>query len=178
MSAQVNTAAYQVGQVVGAVGARYKTSRTLPPDHFDMATILDAMLSADRFAKSDEDRKILRQVEGIGTSRTRQSIVDGLVNKGLLYTERRGKKHVLRANPIAIEMRSKLPPILTDVALTAKWELAFSMIERGEVDWRDVVDRTYLFVQSVVEQAKGQRGKFEAAEPASKQAGKQGVVRK
>lgn len=161
MSQQLNTSTYEVGQVIGAVSARYKAARTTPPDHYDMATILDAMLSADRFAKNEADRKILRQVEGIGTSRTRQSIVEGLVNKGLLYTERKGKRHVVRANPIAMQLREKLPPILTDVALTAKWELAFSMIERGEVDWRSVVDRTYQFVAAVVDQAKSQRGQFD-----------------
>jgi len=162
----LNIDAYQVGQIVNAVGARYETKRTAPPDRYDMATILDAMLSAHQFAKSEGDRKILRQVEGIGTARTRQAIVEGLVRRGLLYTERKGKRHVLRPSDITRELRRRLPPLLTDVAMTAKWEIAFAMVERGEVDWRQVVDRTYVFVGAMVDHAKGQVGNFSAAAPA------------
>lgn len=163
----VNTDAYHVGQIVSAVGARYETKRTTPPDRFDMATILDAMLSADRFAPNEEDRKILRSVEGIGTARTRQAIVEGLVKRQLLFTERKGKRHVLRPSPISRELRQKLPPLLTDVAMTAKWEIAFAMVERGEVDWRQVVDRTYMFVSAMVEHAKKQAGSFTSQAPVS-----------
>ena len=160
---KVNIEAYQVGQFVNAVGARYKAERTTPPPRYDMATILDAMLSADRLAKTEADRKILRQVEGIGTSRTRQNIVDGLIQKGLLFTTRKGKRHELMPNEIARQMRSRLPPILCDVTMTAKWELGFSMIERGEVQWSQIVDKIYHFVDQIVEQAKGQKSEFKLA---------------
>lgn len=155
-----NVDAYQVGQVVNAVGARYKQERTTPPERYDMATILDAMLAADRFAKTPEDKAILRKVDGIGTARTRQAIVDGMLSKGFLFTQKKGKRHELRPSEIARQMRSKLPPILCDVGMTAKWELSFSMIEKGEVDWRQVVDRTYSFVEQIVLQAKSQKGTF------------------
>lgn len=164
-ASQLNTQAYEVGQIVSAVSARYKKDVTRPPARYDMATILDAMLSADRFAKTDEDRKILRMVEGIGTARTRQSIVDGLIQKGLLYTQKIGKRHELRPHGIAIQLRSSLPPILCDVTMTAKWELSFSMIERGEVEWQQVLDRTYQFVEQIVAKAKGQKGSFKLDAP-------------
>ena len=161
---KVNVEAYKVGQMVNAVGARYKTERTTPPDRYDMATILDAMLAADKFAKTDEDRKILRQVEGIGTSRTRQGIVDGLIRKGLLATARKGKRHELRPMEIANQMRSRLPPILCDVTMTAKWELGFSMVEKGEVQWTQVLDKTYNFVNQIVQEAKTHKGGFNLGE--------------
>lgn len=157
---KVNTGAYEVGQVVNAVNARYASEKTSPPVRYDMATILDAMLSADRFASTKEDKEILRSVEGIGTARTRQGIVDGLVKKGLLFTSKKGKRHELRPDEIAIQLRSKLPPILCDVTMTAKWEIGFSMIEKGEVEWRQVVDKTYGFVEHIVMQAKEQCGSF------------------
>jgi len=160
--AKLNLESYTVGQIVNAVSASYKTERTVPPPRYDMATILDAMLSADRFAKNEEDRKVLREVEGLGTSRTRQSIVEGLIKKGLLQSERKGKRHELRPMGIATQLRSALPPILCEVTMTAKWELGFSKIERGEVQCEQLVDRTYKFVDQIVEQAKRQRGSFTA----------------
>lgn len=159
-ASKVNVDDYKVGQVINAVSASYKTTYTTPPSRYDMASILDTMLSADRFAKTDEDRKILREVKGLGTARTRQTIVDGLMKKGLLQSERKGKRHELKPCGIANQLRNSLPPILCDVTMTAKWEMAFSMIERGEVDWRQVVDRTYGFVTQIVNQAKGQKGSF------------------
>lgn len=149
-------ASYQVGQMVGAVSARYRSARTTPPDYYDMNTILDAMLSADRFAKTDADRQLLRQVEGLGTSRTRQGIVDEMVKKGLLSVERKGKRHIVRPTDFGMQMRDFIPPILADVALTAKWELAFSKVEKGEVTWQEVLDRTYVLITQVIEIAKGQ----------------------
>lgn len=157
---KVNIDAYQAGQVITARSARFKSEKTTAPARYDMATILDAMLSADRFAKTDEDRKILRMVEGIGTSRTRQGIVDNLIQRGLLYTVRKGKRHELHPHAIAKQLRNKLPPILCEVAMTAKWEISFAMIERGEIGWRQVVDRTYDFVDQIIDQAKTQRGSF------------------
>ncbi len=157
---KVNVSSYKVGQVVNAVNARYTSEKTTPPARYDMATILDAMLSADRFAKTEEDRRILRSVEGIGTARTRQTIVDGLIKKELLFSVKKGKRHELRPDEIAIQLRAKLPPILCDVSMTAKWELGFSMIEKGEVEWRQVVDKTYGFVEHIVAQAKEQCGSF------------------
>jgi DNA topoisomerase IA len=162
MSSKSPANVYQVGQIVNAVSARYKSEKTTAPKRYDMATILDAMLSADRFAKTPQDREILRQVDGIGTARTRQGIVDGLIKKGLLRSEKKGKRFELHPNDIAKELRSMVPPILGDVAMTAKWELGFSMIERGEVDWRQMVDKTYGFVEQIVQQAKSQKGTFSA----------------
>jgi DNA topoisomerase-3 len=162
---KIDVDAYEVGQVVNAVSARYEAKRTTPPDPYDMATILDDMLAAGKFAKTKEDREVLKRVEGLGTSRTRQAIVDGLVKRGLLHTERRGKRHILRPHSLAMALCKALSPSITDVATTAKWELAFSMIESGQVDWRQVVDRQYLHVRQVVAEAKRQIGqiKFDSA---------------
>lgn len=152
---QTDSSVYQVGQIVGAVSARYTTSRTTAPDRFDMATILDVMLAAYRFAKNDADRKVLQNI-GIGTSRTRLAIIEGLVAKGLLVVERAGKRHVLKPTPFGEELCAKLPSILLDVSLTAKWEVAFGMVERGEVTSEQLVDRTYQLVDQVVELARQQ----------------------
>lgn len=146
---------YVVGQIVGAVSARYTAARTAPPDRYDMATILDVMLAAHRFAKTEADRKVLQSI-GIGTSRTRLAIVQGLVDKGLLSVERKGKRHVLRPTAFGEELCAKLPPLLLDVALTAKWEVAFGMVERGEVTSEQLVDRTYQLVDQVLALAKQQ----------------------
>jgi DNA topoisomerase-3 len=162
VSTKDKISAYQVGQVVGAVSARYESKTTLPPDRYDMATILDMMLSAWRLADNEGDREVLRLVEGLGTARTRQAIVDGLVRKGLLTVAKIKKRHVLTPTSIAEELRDRVPPMLGSVAMTAKWEYAFSLIEQGKIEWRAVVDKAHLFAGQIVEAAKQQTGKFSA----------------
>jgi DNA topoisomerase-3 len=161
-NAAMRRSAYEVGQVVGAVAAKYESNVTTPPDRYDMATILDMMLEADKLADNDLDKRILRQVEGLGTSRTRQAIVEGLLRKGLLTATTRKKRHILTPTQIAEDLRDRVPPMLGSVAMTAKWEYAFAMIEKGEVQWRAVVDKAYEFAAHIVQVAREQQGKFSA----------------
>jgi DNA topoisomerase-3 len=156
---------FQIGQVVKAVSARYEAKQTTPPERYTQDTLLDAMITAHRFAKSDADRVILRQTEGLGTSRTRVAIISNLIARNLLTSTRKGKRHELRPTETARTLCQVLPPMLKDVAMTAMWEKAFAMVEKGEVDWRQVVDRQYAFVHQVVEHGKGQVGKIKISSP-------------
>lgn len=155
---KVNVSAYQVGQVVHAVTARYEGKKTAPPVRYSLDTLLDDMLAAHKFAKTDADRQILKQVEGLGTSRTRQAIIDGLVKRGFFITRKLGKRHEVRPSEMAVAMCAAFPALVKDVAMTAKWEIAFSMVEQGKVDIARVIDRSYEYVHEVVAIAKSQAG--------------------
>lgn len=161
----VNVSAYQVGQIVHAVAAKFEAKKTEPPARYSQDTLLDDMLAAHKFAKSPQDREILKSVEGLGTSRTRQSMIDGAVRRGFFQSTKKGKRHVLESTPMAKTMMASLQSELKDVAQTAKWELAFSMVERGDVKIDQVVDRAYVFIGNVVAQAKELRGKIKVAVP-------------
>jgi DNA topoisomerase III len=162
MNAKLKLSAYEVGTVVGAVSCRYESKSTAPPDRYDMATILDVMLEAHKLADNDADRQVLQMVEGLGTARTRQAIVDGLVRKAFLTVTKKKKRHELAPTAIAEQLRDRVPAMLGSVAMTAKWEYAFSLIEQGKINWRDVVDKAFLFATEIVNTAKAQQGKFSA----------------
>lgn len=147
---------YQVGQVVSAVAAKYEAKVTTPPSAYTEDTLLDDMLMAYKFAKSEGDRSILKATEGLGTSRTRIPTISNLIKRKLLVSVKKGKRHELHASEMARRLVASLPPSLVDVAMTAKWELAFNMIEKGQVDWCAVVDKQYQFVDHVVDLARQQ----------------------
>lgn len=155
---KLNVSGYRPGQVIGAVSATYRTGKTTPPKRYDMATILDLMLSADRFAETDEDRAILREVGGIGTSRTRQSIVEGMIPRGLLVSKKVGKRHEISPSPLAEWLADRIPPLLGSVVMTAKWEYALSLVERGKVKPSDLAAKCLLFVKEMVNMAKNSMG--------------------
>lgn len=152
MSAQGKFASYKVGQVVGAVTAKYDARKTQPPARYTEDTLLDAMLNAYRFAKSDADREILRQT-GLGTSRTRSGIIENLIGRQFISRSKRGKAHELISTPSARSIVKYLPEYLLSVATTAKWEVAFSMIEKGQVDPAMVKSKVIDYVRDIVKKA-------------------------
>lgn len=155
---RISVGSYRPGQVIGAVAATYRTGKTTPPKRYDMATLLDLMLSADRFAETDEDRAILREVGGIGTSRTRQTIVEGMIPRGLLHSEKVGKRHEISPSQLAEWLADRIPPLLGSVVMTAKWEYGLSLVERGKVKPKDLAAKCVLFVEQLVEMAKSSCG--------------------
>lgn len=151
-------AKYEMGQVVGAAAARYEKKETTPPERFTEATLLDEMSAAWKYAKTPEDRAVLKSI-GLGTSRTRLPMISGLISRQILNVEKKGKRSELVPSALAMALRDMLPPFVTDVAYTAKWEITFQMIAKGQVQWDVVVDRQHQFVEKAVELARQQKNK-------------------
>ena len=147
-------AKYAVGQVVGAVAARYETSKTKPPERYTESSLIDDMLNAHKFANSDVERKILRETEGLGTSRTREQTITGLINKRLIQSTKKGKSYELISDQFARTVVSNLPDYLSGVATTAKWEVAFSMIESGKVSSEAVMGKVHELLSVLVSDAR------------------------
>lgn len=122
---------YHVGQVLNALSARLEEEVTKPPDRYNQSTLLDDMLAAWKFAASDEDRDLLKEVAGIGTSRTRGVIIKSFIDRGFLLSVKKGKVYELRIAPEGRALLDGLPEPLKDVALTAKWERALAMVADG-----------------------------------------------
>lgn len=122
---------YVVGQVVRAATATLETARTKPPEHYTEATLLDDMLGAYKFATNDQDRALLKQIAGIGTSRTRADIIKSFVDRGFLVREKKAKVFQLKISPSGRVLLEKLPEEIKNVTLTAKWERALEMVATG-----------------------------------------------
>jgi DNA topoisomerase-3 len=146
--------AFTVGQVVGAVACRYEKKQTQRPERFTDSTLVDAMLHADRYASTEADRTILRQREGLGTSRTRSPTIETLVAKGYLRLEKRGRRNELISETRARVVCEHLPDFLVDVATTAKWEIAFDLIEQGKASPQQLRAKVEDLVLEAIEAAK------------------------
>lgn len=106
------------------------SKKTNPPKPYTDASLLDAMQHAGKFVDDDSMKEILDDTKGIGTSATRASIIDGLIQKSFLL--RKGK--TIRATDFGIETikfldgKDVISPILT-----AKWEERLRNIEDGSI---------------------------------------------
>lgn len=149
---------YAVGRVLNAVSATYEPGRTEPPRRYTQSDLLDAMMAAYKFASNDADRAVLKQISGLGTSRTREAIITGLLNRGFVES-RKSPRERSRADlvptPAGRAIVEGLPDMLTSVAMTAKWELAFQLIEKGKASAADVDRHLAVMLQNIVSLAAG-----------------------
>lgn len=152
-------AAYQVGQVVKAVSASLEEGKTTPPPRYTDSTLIRDMENASRFAKTPEERAMLKQTEGIGTARTREPTLANLLKRKHIISKKVGKRHELISSDMGRDLFGRLPPWLTDVGTTAKWETLLSAIEKGEADPEQVLQSQIMYVNQVVERARSQMPK-------------------
>lgn len=149
--------AHKVGDVIGAVSARLETKTTTAPQRYTQDSLLDDMVNAHKFANSDYERQVLRTTDGLGTSRTRVPLIEGLIRRGLLTTSRIGKRWEIRTTPLAHELLRDVPPDLKNVAMTARWELALAGVRDGRFAAQELVQGGYKFVERMIEQLRSRR---------------------
>ena len=101
---------YQVGRVLNAVSASYEPARTEPPRRYTQSDLLDAMMSAYKFASNDADRAVLKQIAGLGTSRTRESTITGLLNRGFVETRKSPRERARARRRATLPRRAKKAP--------------------------------------------------------------------
>ena len=145
-------ATHAVGEVIGAVSARMEARTTMPPQRHTQDTLLDDMVNAHKFASSEHERQVLRATEGLGTSRTRVPIIEGLIRRGLLTTARTGERWQLCTTPTARELLRHVPRDMCNVAMTARWELALAGVRDGRFQAEDVIQGGYKFIERMVDQ--------------------------
>jgi DNA topoisomerase-3 len=143
---------HRVGDVVGAVSARLEAKRTTAPERYTQDSLLDDMVNAHKFAASDVERQILRTTEGLGTSRTRVPMIEGLIRRGLLRTARVGKRWQIMTSPEARELLRDVPQEMRNVAMTARWEVALAGVREGRFKADELVAGGYKFVDRMIDQ--------------------------
>lgn len=145
------TARYSTGQRLNAASAFLKEAKTKPPSRFTDGTLIDAMTNVHKFISDPRDKQVLKDAKGIGTERTRNAIIETLI-KGRGFLVRKGKQII--STPEGRELIQLLPDQLVDPATTAKWEMAFGMIEDGKATLPQFMGRQEKFVTALVDAAK------------------------
>jgi len=109
-----------------------KDQKTKPPARFTDGTLLKAMENIHKFVTDPEQRKILKEGDGIGTSATRAAIIGEL--KRRTFLEAKGKQ--LISTQLGRGLIDALPDVVKSPSLTAFFERLLKDIEqgRGQVD--------------------------------------------
>ncbi|MCW2462394.1 type IA DNA topoisomerase [Elizabethkingia anophelis] len=102
--------------------------KTQPPKLYTEGGLLFAMETAGKELKVKEEFKALQNI-GIGTSATRSVIIETLLARDYIVRE---KKSLIPTEKGLMVYNLVKDMKIADVAMTAKWELAFQKIENGE----------------------------------------------
>jgi len=155
--AKITLTNYAVGTIVRAASAKVAPEKTKPPAYFTEATLLEEMLAAYKYAPTEAEREMLKQSKGIGTARTRGEILKELINSKYLVREGKGKKQYIKDSAAGRHLTKLAPAALKNVTLTAKWEVLFTRIEKGEVTHAQFKQVINQFVATLVESVKQQK---------------------
>ena len=148
--------AAQDGELAEIVEVKLVQQKTTPPDRYTEGTLLEDMTSVAKFAEDERIKSRLTETSGIGTAATRDSIIEGLIERGYLEKQKGG---VLISMPFGRELIHALPKILTDAALTALWEDALTQVADGHFSGQEFLNRINLFVAKQIDAVKVLQGK-------------------
>lgn len=122
------------GETYGVKGFKLNTKTTQPPKPYTDSSLIAAMQQAGKFLEDESLKDILVETKGLGTSATRDGIIERLISKGLLL--RKGK--TIRSTDFGKSVISILAGkdvILPD--MTAQWEEKLRKIEDDEIAFSD-----------------------------------------
>ena len=140
---------------VGETGEAEPTveeKKTTPPKRFTYDTLLGAMNSIHLYVQDPAIRKQLKELDGIGTAATQESILALLFERG--YIEKR-KKQVF-STPIGRALIDLLSAgksaMFVTPDLTALWEQEMTRIENGERSQKIFVAEVGAMVEEIVKE--------------------------
>lgn len=113
--------------VVDCEGVRRRDAKTKPPVRFSEGTLIQAMANIHRYIVDPDQKRVLRDGDGIGTSATRASIISELKRRSYLETS---GKHVI-STTLGRSLCSALPEVLKSAVSTAVNERLLKEIENG-----------------------------------------------
>ena len=129
------------GMVIPVVRAEKKQGFTSPPKVYTEDTLLSAMETAgNKEFEKDTEKK------GLGTPATRAAILEKLVSSG--YVQRKGKQMIPTENGVAA-IRN-IPDYLKSASMTAEWENALLLMERGEIKPHDFMQGIHGLIDKML----------------------------
>jgi len=116
------------------------------PKYFTPATLITAMMNAGKSIEEKEMKDVLKEVDGLGTSATRDQYPKQLLEGG--YISKKGKS--LISTQKGRTLIDNVHSTLKSPEMTARWELKLKDIERGKYSPKTFKDEIDALVHDVI----------------------------
>jgi DNA topoisomerase-3 len=127
------------GGLAEVVGSSITSSTTKPPERFNEGSLVMAMKNAAKYIQDPELKKRLEDAKGIGTQATRDSIIEGLKDQGLIQVKG-GKIYPAPAGEALFSELYRTAPDMIDPGKTAVWEHRLDQVLAGTLSSDAFVD--------------------------------------
>lgn len=121
---------------------QYNKKQTTPPSYYTEGSLIYAMENPFEFVDDDNERKILKQTNGIGTVATRADILEKLFTNDYLVLDNGRIKTTNKAK----QLLNLVPKNLKSPSLTAMWEKQLDNIAKNKLSkdkfLKDIKDYT------------------------------------
>ena len=121
---------------------QYNKKQTTPPSYYTEGSLIYAMENPFEFVDDDNERKILKQTNGIGTVATRADILEKLFTNDYLLLDNGRIKTTNKAK----QLLNLVPKNLKSPSLTATWEKQLDNIAKNKLSkdkfLKDIKDYT------------------------------------
>ena len=121
---------------------QYNKKQTTPPSYYTEGSLIYAMENPFEFVDDDNERKILKQTNGIGTVATRADILEKLFTNDYLVLDNGRIKTTNKAK----QLLNLVPKNLKSPSLTATWEKQLDNIVKNKLSkdkfLKDIKDYT------------------------------------
>ena len=121
---------------------QYNKKQTTPPSYYTEGSLIYAMENPFEFVDDDNERKILKQTNGIGTVATRADILEKLFTNDYLVLD---NGRIITTNK-AKQLLNLVPKNLKSPSLTATWEKQLDNIAKNKLSkdkfLKDIKDYT------------------------------------
>ena len=121
---------------------QYNKKQTTPPSYYTEGSLIYAMENPFEFVDDDNERKILKQTNGIGTVATRADILEKLFTNDYLVLDNGRIKTTNKAK----QLLNLVPENLKSPSLTATWEKQLDNIAKNKLSkdkfLKDIKDYT------------------------------------
>lgn len=122
--------------------------KTSPPEYYNEATLLNAMVNAHKYVKDPEIKSVLKEDGGIGTGATQAQIIQILFDREYIEKERKSLKSTVFGRKV-IEIA---PTCLQSPDMSALWELELRQIKNSKRTMISFIDAIGVSTSTMIDQ--------------------------
>jgi DNA topoisomerase-3 len=115
------------GELGRVLAVRVLEKKTRPPSRYTEGLLIEDMKNAGKYVEDSALRAVLKEVSGLGTSATRDSIIETLKHHKYLQTSGKYITPTDKGEGLIAWLDHHCPE-LADVALTARWEAGLDVV--------------------------------------------------
>ncbi len=149
------------GEALTCHSVTRRDAKTKPPSRFTEGTLIQAMKNIHKFVEEADNKKMLKEEDGLGTEATRASIISELKRREYLTVK--GKQ--ISSTTIGRSLIDALDAMVKSPVLTALFERMLKNVELGTMSLDDFVNKQVAFVTAQVQKANSGSVKIAGAKP-------------